>query len=335
MAGYYGTDGNNNVVGGGWSEYYTGNGEDIATGNTISPDFYMGEGNDVAAAGGLTGRIGSGVSAGNPLNYSLAVQLSATGSNWMEGGSERDLLIGLDGSDSLFGGLGDDSGIATSQSIWFQMGLYGGSGNDWLDGGLGNDFVDGGSENDTLMGGDGADSLYGGSGNDLIYADIGLDFVDAGADNDTVYTGVSNAGNVDLGSGNDTFGGGNANDTVYGGTGADVFNMGGGVDLVNGAGGTDLIYGGQGSDLLYGGANTDYFVMELDIKPGDFDYIGDFTVGGASADYVLLSASMNGYVYFGESGGTAYGVLGIGGGYYGFAAAGVSAAQLQAQTLFI
>jgi Ca2+-binding RTX toxin-like protein len=104
---------------------------------------------------------------------------------------------------------------------------------------------------------------------------------------------------------------------------------------VNGAGGTDLIYGGQGSDILFGGADTDYFVMDLDVKPGDFDYIGDFTIGGASADYILLPSTLNGYVYFGDSGGNAFGVVAIGAGYYGFTVAGVSAAQLQAQTLFV
>ena len=141
--------------------------------------------------------------------------------------------------------------------------------------------------------------------------------------------------NVNLGAGNDTFGGGNANDTVYGDSGDDVFNMGGGADLVNGAAGTDLIYGGQGSDLLFGGADRDYFVMDLDIKAGDFDYIGDFTIGGLAADYVLLPAAYAGYVYFGQSGADAYGVMSLGAGYYGFTVANVTAAQLQSQTLFV
>jgi Ca2+-binding RTX toxin-like protein len=335
MAGFYGSDGNDNGLAG-FTEYYMGNGNDYVFGNIVGADYYMGEGNDLAFASPSMGATGSGTLA-DPTDLTTAVQINPTGINFMEGGLGADMLAGFDGNDVMNGGGSSDSGVfQAGNGFYYRAGLYGGTGNDYLDGDQGNDWLDGGDDNDTLVGGEGNDTLLGGDGNDLIYADQGADIVNAGIGNDVVYTGVSNVGNVNLGSGNDTFGGGNANDTVFGDTGNDVFNMGGGADLVNGAGGTDLIYGGQGSDLLFGGGDTDYFMMELDIKPGDFDYIGDFTIGGAAADYVVLPSAMNGFVFFGDDGaGNAFGVSSIGGSYYGFTVAGVTAAQLQAQTLFL
>ena len=59
-------------------------------------------------------------------------------------GPAADISFGLNGGDTLTGGVGDDT-------------LVGGSGNDTLNGG---------TQNDVLVGGAGADTMTGGSGND-------------------------------------------------------------------------------------------------------------------------------------------------------------------------
>jgi len=46
-------------------------------------------------------------------------------------------------------------------------GLFGGTGNDYIDGGEGNDYVDGGNGVDVLVGGLGADALNGGNDGDI------------------------------------------------------------------------------------------------------------------------------------------------------------------------
>jgi Ca2+-binding RTX toxin-like protein len=323
MAGYYGTDANNNINGGGFSEYYTGNGEDIAVGNISGADFYMGEGDDLAIAGTLSGISGAGTSV-SPLDYSNAIQIAATGTNWMEGGSGSDLLIGLDGDDYMFGGLGNDGGVTTVQGIYYKMGLFGGQGNDLLDGDLGNDYLDGGADNDTLIGGQGNDTLLGGAGNDAIY--------------DQPITSFSETTTAYGGAGNDTIICGDANDTIYGDdvgntqTGDDFVWGGGGNDVVVGGNGADNVFGGYGSDYIYGGAGADYLNLYFDIRAGDVDYLLDLQLG---TDTVLLPAWVQNDTYFFESSGYAFGYIPASGGtYYLFGAAGISAGQLSSAVYF-
>jgi Ca2+-binding RTX toxin-like protein len=279
--------------------------------------------------------------AGDNIFFGLA------GNDYLDLGSGSDAGYGGDGDDYLFGRAGIDF-------------LFGEAGKDYLDGGTGNDYLVGGSGSDVLIGGDGNDRLFGNSGalpdstgndlliggagddtisgsegNDTILADQGTDYVYGNDGDDLIFSGAFNAIVVDCGSGNDTVVGGNGNEFVFGLAGNDVFDMGGGVDVMFGGSGTDLLYGGPGSDIYFGEADRDYFMLAGDIVAGDFDYIGDFTIGGVAADYIILPSTMNGLVTFSSSGGYAYGTISIGGAYYGFTAAGVTAAQLQAQTLFV
>jgi serralysin len=83
---------------------------------------------------------------------------------YSEGGNGIDLVAGSGGSDSLYGGDGDDSGlmlVALGGTLtgFFTGGLYGAAGNDYLDGGRGNDLLVGGQGKDRLVGGDGADTF--------------------------------------------------------------------------------------------------------------------------------------------------------------------------------
>jgi Ca2+-binding RTX toxin-like protein len=327
MAGYYGTDGNDNIQSP-FTEYYTGNGDDFAASTVSSSDFYLGEGNDAAVAlSNYTGATGA-LTLADPLDFTNATDPGATasGSNWMEGGPGTDLLAGLNGSDILYGGLGDDSGtlLLPIFNFYFKMGLFGGLGNDYLDGGQGNDWLDGGGDNDTLIGGIGRDTLIGGAGNDAIY--------------DQTITSFSETTTAYGGAGNDTIICGDANDTIYGDdvgntqTGDDFVWGGGGNDVVVGGNGADNVFGGYGSDYIYGGAGADYLNLYFDIRAGDVDYLLDLQLG---TDTVLLPAWVQNDTYFFESSGYAFGYIPASGGtYYLFGAAGISAGQLSSAVYF-
>ena len=131
--------------------------------------------------------------------------------------------------------------------------------------------------------------------------------------------------------------GGN-NDLLYGDdtggleSGADFIWGGAGQDNMFGGNGADNICGYHGSDYFTGGAGADYFNLFYDVKMGDVDLIFDLSAG----DYVLMQKAFENDCVFFESGGYAYGYVGgPAGTYYLFGAAGMTAAQLDAFTLFI
>ena len=100
--------------------------------------------------------------------------------DYLDGGSENDLLFGEAGVDALHGGAGDDylDGGTENDVLYGETGadrLYGGAGNDRLDGGSENDLLHGGSGNDVILGGYGNDKLYGSSGIDTLYGQSGKD----------------------------------------------------------------------------------------------------------------------------------------------------------------
>jgi Ca2+-binding RTX toxin-like protein len=121
--------------------------------------------------------------------------------------SGDDLVRGLVGADSLFGGAGHDT-------------LAGAAGDDLLTGDAGNDELYGDDGSDTVDGGLGNDRLEGNDGADLIFGAEGDDWLDDGA-------------------GNDTIEGGPGRDTLIAGAGDDVyrFGRGDGQDTVR----TDLL----------------------------------------------------------------------------------------------
>ncbi len=107
------------------------------------------------------------------------------------GGTDRNLLVGAGGNETLTGGSGED---------W----IYGGNGNDTLKGNAGNDFLFGddgnfavyngprSTGNDSLYGGDGTDYLFGGRGDDLLDGGSGDDILIGGEDKDTLQGGQGN-----------------------------------------------------------------------------------------------------------------------------------------------
>jgi serralysin len=150
-----------------------------------------------------------------------------------------------------------------------------------------------GSGNDYLIGNESGNWLFSYGGNDTIYGLGGGDYIDAGSGNDIIYAG-------------------DGSDSVYGGLG------------------NDQLLGSSGNDYLFGGGGADYFNISQEMRAGDLDYVFDVTLG---SDYILVPLSMQGSLYFFQSGSSAYCYVPLTtGGYYVFGAANTSAAQLQQAT---
>lgn len=158
----------------------------------------------------------------NPRSLRIA---GTAGDDRLLGQAGDDVLYGLDGADSIDGGIGDDT-------------LYGAADRDRLDGGNGDDYLDGGSEDDRLNGGNGNDLLVGRTGNDLLEGRNGDDTLSGGE-------------------GSDKLNGGSGNDVLNGGEGNDFFKGGSGQDRLYGVGGNDFLEGGSNNDFLLGGGGDD------------------------------------------------------------------------------
>ncbi|MEO0829006.1 MAG: calcium-binding protein, partial [Pseudomonadota bacterium] len=97
------------------------------------------------------------------------------------GGTDGDLLRGLDGDDRLEGNYGADilKGNEGRDT------LIGGSGADILNGGKSADVIYGGGRGDTIIGGNGKDKLFGDGGNDVIEGNRNRDVMTGGTGADT------------------------------------------------------------------------------------------------------------------------------------------------------
>jgi len=93
------------------------------------------------------------------------------GEDVVHGLGGKDIVLGEACDDKIYGGPGDD-GSTTSRSF-----LLGGEGRDMIYGGLGNDVMNGD---------EGDDVLYGGHGNDYLSGSSGKDILDGGDGNDTL-----------------------------------------------------------------------------------------------------------------------------------------------------
>jgi Ca2+-binding RTX toxin-like protein len=309
------------------ANFYGGDLNDFSFANPNSGDsLYGGGGNDVLLAAQATNILGNGT-IGDPYFYPVETVTSGIiVGNHVYGGEGRDAVYGWPGADFLFGGEGNDSGTMQGiLNLYYVAGLFGGAGSDYLDGGGGDDWMYGGSENDTFIANAGVDTIYGGAGDDAIYGGRYIltterIIAEGNAGNDVIYAGD----NIDVLYGDNAAGTETGNDFIW---------AGGGNDYLIGGNGTDTLIGNYGSDYYYGGAGTDYFDLAFDVNAGDVDYLQDFTAG---ADYVLLKYDNRNDVSFGVSNGYAYGYIAEAGGtYYLFLAPGVTAAQLQAATLYI
>ena len=220
--------------------------------------------------------------------------------NTLTGGVASDLVIGLDGSDTLSGGTGN---VVDA--------LFGGAGNDTfnyvtnqgadiVDGGIGTDTlaITGTANNDTLtvtLVGTAITTVGGGaiSGIELVTADLG-----AGTGDVLSYGTTTASVTVNLGTGAASGFTSIANtENVTGGAGADNLTGSAAANTINGGAGGDVITGGGGADVLNSGVAddnvTDSFVFTA---AGDFgDTVNAFDATGATAvtDKVLFSGALN------------------------------------------
>ena len=215
-----------------------------------------------ARLGLIVGTAGNGFHAATGAFATIAdLILGLDGNDTLTGGSGNDTLDGGQGADQLFGGLGQDKllGGLGADSLW------GGRGNDSLDGGDGADQLSGEDDNDVLQGAAGTDSLFGGAGTDTLLG---------GADQDSLWGGTGND-SLDGGDGADSLSGEDGNDILLGGVGADTLFGGNGIDTLLGGVGLDSLWGGAGGDSLDGGEDAD----QLSGEDGN-----DILAGGAGAD---------------------------------------------------
>ena len=189
----------------------------------------------------LSSDLPSGGGASNSGFMLLAATATLTGNNsvnLLTGGAPDEVILALNGNDTLWGLAGDDT-------------LFGGNGNDLAYGGDAADSLFGESGNDALLGEAGDDSLYGGNGTDTAYGGLGADSLDGGSADDSLIGGSGHDW-IDggAGSGADRLWGESGNDQLYGGNSGDRIYGGDGNDLVSGGSGADSLYGGTGQDTL-------------------------------------------------------------------------------------
>ncbi len=119
----------------------------------------------------------------NPDDTGSRIFQSDSGLNAADSGNHADLMFGLDGNDTMYGGADNTSYYGTFGLGSMRGGdvMYGGEGDDLMYGdyAAGNGFSEQG--NDVLMGGAGNDTIYGGEGDDLIAGGSGDDVLTGGA----------------------------------------------------------------------------------------------------------------------------------------------------------
>jgi Ca2+-binding RTX toxin-like protein len=284
-------DANHNLLDGGAGDdtLIAGAGNDTLIGGAGADSMDGGTGTDVVDYSGsaswvevnltlATAQIGGGTD-NDALGDILAGIENLTGTNdaahgdVLTGNNLANLLIGLDGDDTLSGGAGNDI-------------LIGGAGTDSLSGGTGTDMVDYSASATWVNvdlnlvtaqtgGGDGNHAL----GDTL----VGIERVIGTTDttHGDVLTG-SGASNWMSGlAGDDTMYGGGLYDTLYGGDGNDWIDGGTHEDSIFGGAGNDTIYGGVGIDTIFGGDGDDY--LEGYYSSG-MDGNQDLLIGGAGND---------------------------------------------------
>ncbi|MGZ0193521.1 MAG: calcium-binding protein [Acidimicrobiales bacterium] len=152
-----------------------------------------------------------------------------------------------------FGGLGFET---------FDDVILGQQGDDLLFGGIGEDDIIGG--HNVLGGADGDDTIDGGAGADVVLGDNGqIRRILTGVDLDTyarylapfsdVIRIITTFDNIDKISGNDR---------ILGGAGRDILHGQRGADRIDGQSGDDNIFGELGSDVLFGGDGHDVVLAE-------------------------------------------------------------------------
>ena len=205
-----GFNGNDTLIGGsGFDQINGGAGNDLVRGSAGNDRLIGGNGDDTIFGDSGTDSIFGGDGT-NTLR-------GGTGDDIIFGGNNVDTIFGEAGIDQIFGLAGDDildagaGGIEGTQGIGqadLVLGLDGDdtitglSGLNVLYGGNGNDTIIGGSGENRLHGQNGDDVLTGGGANDFIAGHLGNDTINAGAGFDFILPGFGDD-SVDGGAGTD------------------------------------------------------------------------------------------------------------------------------------
>ena len=280
MADFFGTNGNDVLVG--------GVGPDTLTGGLGNDIYVLDDAGDAVVENENEGidRVETALSTYTLPSHVENLEYIGAGSFGGTGNGLANIIIGGSQSDGLTGLGGDDT----------------------LAGEAGPDLLDGGDGNDRLVGGTGADLMNGGEGNDLMIVDVSGDIANGGDGIDTVHfvTSIFAAHtaqadvenfrslnvfvNVTLNALDNIFTGGADQDLVFGGDGNDTMYGNGQADPMSGQGGNDTLYGGDGNDQLSGGEGSDRIYGgndRDDISAGN----GDDVVYGEAGDDRIIGGS--------------------------------------------
>ncbi|MBR1153730.1 calcium-binding protein [Bradyrhizobium sp. JYMT SZCCT0428] len=257
--------------------------------------------------------------------------------NALVGNDSDNVLNGLFGSDSMIGGLGNDTyfvdnagDVVTEQAGEGTDTVHASVGHALnanieilsLDGtenlnGTGNalsNAITGNGGYNSLNGGLGADSMTGYAGNDTYFVDNAGDVVteNSGEGTDTVHTTITYALTANLenlildGSGNLTGVGNALSNMLTGNAGNNSLYGNGGNDTAYGGDGNDVGIMGNGGDLFVGGNGADYAYL---YGGNDTAYGGaglDVLIGGGGNDLLIGEAGFN-YFFGGDGNDTLFG----------------------------
>ncbi len=186
------------------------------------------------------------------------------GANSILGNGESNLLVGLAGNDTFFGGIGGEADT-----------MVGGAGNDQYSVDAITDVVD-------------EDPLSGGGGTDLIVSSVSINLASM-----SVF-----AENVRLiGSAKDASGNGLAN-VIEGTAGNNSLFGADGADTLIGGDGLDLLGGGAGLDVMVGGNGNDYYAVDaaadkvIEGKGGGIDTVEAFVDYTLAAEVEILNLTV-------------------------------------------
>ena len=273
------------VAGNGWNYIYAGAGDDTVRGGTSSDNIYGEDGADKIDGGD-----------GDDWLFS--------GSDYLDGGIERDTVIGGAGNDFISAGVGDTvdggkgvdiltlslrgatSGVtADFTQLWAGKGVKVGGGTiknvESIDQVLGSDFDDriiiaskDASFGVYITAGSGNDFIVGGAGSDTLVGDIGADTLKGGDGDDRLFSSYLYGSDYD--SETDTLDGGAGNDSIWAGYG----------------------------DKIDGGAGYDHLILNLGAATVAIDV--DFSALNPSAVLTMGSTSITGIEIIPELVGTVF-----------------------------
>ncbi|WP_028644208.1 Calx-beta domain-containing protein [Nocardioides sp. URHA0020] len=281
-----GGSGDDEVIGGAGddtSDY--GDHGSAVTINLPGPSGSAGEADTASSVENVRG--GSGADTINlPATGSLVVD-GGTGDDTVNGSNSTGILMGNDGDDTFVGGTGNvqvvgsggDDTLVDGPGAQTFLGMEGRDTVDYsaaagplrvvLDGEPGDgpegqrrdniidaDLVIGGEHPDQLTGSSADEELRGGAGADVLEGGAGADTL-IGGDGDDTLAGNAGSDRLEGGAGKEILRGGGANDTLLGASGDDDLDGEQGDDSLDGGPDDDRLRGGEGGDDLRGGGDVD------------------------------------------------------------------------------